>query len=565
MKVNKKKRNIVTRLIIAVMLSAVLMPLFNNAYVANAAGDDTYAYVMEGRDAAGTYIQKFHEDKSYGFGDEWDIYSLVRSGVTLTDKDINDYLLDLEQLVVKWNSDTKPTDIEKVMIALSCLNKNVKDVAGVNLEEMLLSSDKLTEGSNELTFALLALKISGSEVDEATEKGLIEELKKFQNEDGGFALFSNGDSGIDTTAMALQALALYRNESYSNELKLEDVINEGLSYTKIHLNTESFDAGNSEAVSQVILSLTSLGVDPEKTKGFSKGDKSVITALMDYYIEGVGFAHSKSMMTANKMATVQAFQALESYRRYVEGEPSYWEIEKEDTKPAPEVKPVPVPDEPKETTPENSKTEEVKTENNKDTNAPSKTDSNTGKTSDTKKDVQDDEKEEPVVDSKYTFELCKSTDALEYTITAVREDEEKLKGLELKILEGSIDESTKSDIESLAENPYMFHFNTDQAFGAEVLVEMKVELEDDEYLLMSYNKDERKLELVQKVEVKEGQTKFIVSKGGDYCIARKAATEPLKEETDKTPIVIPVVVVIITGAVVAGVAEFKKKAKVNEK
>ena len=552
----------------------------------DAVSTDTAKLAEEGRNAAGTAIEKSHENVSYAFGDEWDVYSLIRAGVTLTDKEKEDYYTSVVNTVQKWDKNQKPTDIERVMLALSAIGKDVKNVGGVNLEEMLLSSKKLTEGSNELTFALIALKTAGSNVPKETIDTLIEELLKFQNQDGGYALFPKGVSGVDTTAMALQALALYRNDE-----KIEESIQKGLEYIKTQLNPFTFDAGNSEATAQTILALTSLGIDLEKEEGFSNERNNLITALMEYYIEGQGFAHTKNKMEVNKMATSQAFQALEAYRRFLEGEPSYWEIQIEDFTPAP--KPEEVPGEKPEQKPEQKPGEkpEQKPDSGSNTDPlPSAVpdvegfskEENSSQTptnqEETMKNMQSKEKEsssqseekeelqEVLMDEKGTVTLTKEEGKIRYSIKAVKEDAEKIEKLNLKIKEGSKNKETAHNIKQLTEDAFLFHFNTEKEFGTEVLVEMQTNLDDGDYILMRYNEKEKKLELVQKVKVTDGKTKFVADQGGDYCIAKKASTESVSdvaEESTKYP-VLPAAVILGFLAVVVFIL-LKKKAKKNEK
>ena len=577
---NKSKSIISLFCALMLVLSCIIIPIENNTIYARAE-ENIMTLAEEGRNAAGTAIIRSHENTGYSFGDEWDIYSLIRSGINLTDVEKDNYYADIVDIAGRWKEDHKPTDIERVMIALSAIGKDVKTVGSVNMEDLLLSNEKLTEGSNELAFALIALKVSGSEVSDETISTLAGDMFKFQNVDGGFALFENGASGVDTTAMALQALSLYRDTEIIPGI--EDIIKDGLNYIKIQLNTSTFDAGNLEATAQVIITLTSLGKDPLKEKGFSNGSNNTVSALMDYYIEGQGFAHTKNKMEVNKMATSQAFQALEAFRRFTENEPSFWNLNYEDTKPAPKPEPVPVPD----TVPEKEEqkiednNEPVKEENvtadteNKDTvqkdnslkdKQNSKKAGNTSKSKPSKKQDAKNKNTEEIKDNTCTFTLLENKGDLKYTIKAVRTDEEKLEKLKLEILKGSTDKETEENISKLAKNPFTFHFNTDKEFDTEILIEMETDLKDGEYLLMNYNKKDQKLELVQKVEVKSGKTKFVSDKGGDYCITEKASTESLLKEEKADSYVVPVVVsVIIAAVILVVIVSLRKKAKNNEK
>ena len=64
-------------------------------------------------------------------------------------------------------------------------------------------------------------------------------------------------------------------------------------------------------------------------------------------------------------------------------------------------------------------------------------------------------------------------------------------------------------------------------------VELTTGQEDGKYLLMKYKEKERKAEYIQKVTVKDKQTKFLVKTGGEYFIAKKAKTKSLNETGGK--------------------------------
>ena len=532
-----------------------------------------------GRNAAGSAIKEMHADKPYAFGDEWDVYSLTRSGAGLTDKEKNDYYNSIVEKVKDWDNTTKPTDISRVMLALSSIDKDVKNVGGVDLEKILINNEGLKNGSNEYAYALIALKAAGSDLSLYTKNNLVEGLITFQNADGGFTLFPGGKSGIDTTAIAIQALGLYRQQTMATfALAPNDVetsINNALEYLKKEYARTGLDTGNSESTSQVIIALTTLGIDLENEPGFVRGKDNLVTVLMKYYVEGEGFIHTKTLNKVDKMATVQAFQALESFRRFKENEPSYWEMQAEDFTPSPEPQPVPKPTpkpEPKPTpkpevkpvptpevdhkpvpTPEPQVTPESKPEV-KPQKKPKKAVS--------KKADKKDNKKDEIIDNACTAVLTSNNGELTYTIKIVRKDEDKLSKLNLKINSGSSKENIEENISKLAKEPLTFHFNTKDSFDADLLIEMEVDMSDGEYVLMSYNEKEEKLELVQKVEVKSGKTKFVVNKGVDYCITEKASSLSLKDmEGNDSPIIPLAVVSVVLIAAAGGFAAVRVRRK----
>ena len=64
-------------------------------------------------------------------------------------------------------------------------------------------------------------------------------------------------------------------------------------------------------MAQVIVTLTSLGIDPASDGRFIKNGYSTLDALATFYNDKGGFKHSQSDMTAsNGLATEQAYYAL---------------------------------------------------------------------------------------------------------------------------------------------------------------------------------------------------------------------------------------------------------------
>lgn len=85
-------------------------------------------------------------------------------------------------------------------------------------------------------------------------------------------------------------------------------------------------------------------------------------------------------------------------------------------------------------------------------------------------------------------------------------------------------------IRQLAENPFIIHFNHSGALPGKMLVELGgVTLADGDYLLFYYNEAEQRAEVVQKVTVKDGKTKFFLEHCSDYFIAERAKKASVAE------------------------------------
>lgn len=128
-----------------------------------------------------------------------------------------------------------------------------------------------------------------------TRTEMIKKILSFQLPDDGFNLrFAQGSTADpDITAMAIQALApYYRNSTFN----VKDPVDKALDcLSKLQLDTgdfRSWGTRNSESVSQIIVSLCSIGVDPQNDPRFIKNGINLLDALFYYQQEDGGFAHS---------------------------------------------------------------------------------------------------------------------------------------------------------------------------------------------------------------------------------------------------------------------------------
>ncbi len=113
---------------------------------------------------------------------------------------------------------------------------------------------------------------------------------------------------IDMTAMAIQALAPHKDEP-----KVNEAIEKGLSYLSSQ-QTETgafryFGSENCENCAQVIMALSSLGIDADTDERFIKDGVSVYDALLSYRLSDGRFEHVHGG-GANGAATAQAYCAL---------------------------------------------------------------------------------------------------------------------------------------------------------------------------------------------------------------------------------------------------------------
>ncbi|MDD6882062.1 MAG: NPXTG-anchored protein [Firmicutes bacterium] len=283
---------------------------------------DIYKIVADGIESCIKYLSS--KNIPYVYSSEWMILAQMRAGQAISDKNISDYLTDLNKEIAKWSSAKKPTDIERVSLTLTILGKDITDYNNKNLAEMIYNHPNLDSGSNELIYALIALdaaKVTPPSDAKWSKAEMIDKLLDFQNENGGFGLNSNASSDIDITAMALQALAPYQ----SNQ-EVKQASDKAIGFLKNEIDKISYGYGTAESNAQVILALATLNMDAVES-GFGTKYENIFSHLIkNYSTEGYGFRHDTTKNEANNMATIQVLQSLEAYRRYMEEEPSYWDL-----------------------------------------------------------------------------------------------------------------------------------------------------------------------------------------------------------------------------------------------
>ena len=200
------------------------------------------------------------------------------------------------------------------------------------------------QGINGYIWGLIALDSCFYAVPEEafyTREELLLNILNRQNADGGWSL-SGDRSDVDMTAMALQALAPYKNSeqvySYQNkklypdgktvEKKVYTCIEEALRFLSEEQQEDGGYASegipNSESTAQVLLALCALGMDPLKEKDFIKNGNTVLEGILKYRNADGGFLHSLVDSSENQaslaarsdgMAGAQALNGLTALLR----------------------------------------------------------------------------------------------------------------------------------------------------------------------------------------------------------------------------------------------------------
>ncbi len=240
-------------------------------------------------------------------------------------------------------SETYATDYHKIALAVISAGGNPYDVGGINLIADGVYNRENTaslgrQGMNGWVWGLIALDSLNTQIPDGscyTREEIITEILKYQLKDGGFSVLATGSkSDVDITAMALYALAPYQNSSTSFTYvpKYErkgrtvtktagQVINEAVSFLSGEQLSDggysSYGVSNSESISQVIIALCSLGIDPQSDSRFIK-DRSLLEAFMSFKCSDGGFAHEKGN-SSDPLASEQALGAVSALDRFYSG------------------------------------------------------------------------------------------------------------------------------------------------------------------------------------------------------------------------------------------------------
>ena len=270
-----------------------------------------------------SYLQSQVKEPSFGaLGGDWLVFGLARSGADVSQKYLDTYYKNVVNYVEETGgvlSERKYTEYSRVILALTAIGKDPRDVAGYDLLLPLADFDEtVSQGLNGAIFALLALDSGRYDIPEnpnaatqATRELYVEEILRREIETGGWALSGN-EPDADMTAMALQALAKYRDDPEASAA-VERGITALSSMQEPNGAYLSWGEENSESVSQVLVALTELGLSPDDAR-FVKNGQTLVSVLERFSCEDGGYRHTLSG-GADEMATEQALYALAAVHR----------------------------------------------------------------------------------------------------------------------------------------------------------------------------------------------------------------------------------------------------------
>lgn len=351
MKATTSKR-LLSLLLALITALSLCVPVFATGGTGNGGGTtgETTTSVSTIVDAtlSSTLAQEKAALTSPDFGSEWGILGLARSGyLEKGSKYFNDYYTRVAAYASKATKNAqelgapagalhlvKCTENSRLIIALSALGRDARSVGECDLTAPYEKFSWIEgQGLNSVVFALIALDTVGYETKDTTiRQQCISYILGRQLSDGGWNYQEDAaTSDPDMTAMSLQALANYQEQE-----KVQAAVSAAVGRLSAMQNSDgsytSYEAVNSESISQVIVACAALGIDPHTDSRFVKNGKSAVDALLTFYnTEKRAFHHTMKDKDGNPtdvdgMATEQAAYAMTAYQRLMNGKTSLYDM-----------------------------------------------------------------------------------------------------------------------------------------------------------------------------------------------------------------------------------------------
>lgn len=345
-------KRLLSLLLALITALSLCVPVFATDGTGNGGGTtgETTTSVSTIVDAAlsSTLAQEKAALTSPDFGSEWVILGLARSGyLEKGSKYFNDYYTRVAAYASKATKNAqelgapagalhlvKCTENSRLIIALSALGRDARSVGECDLTAPYEKFSWIEgQGLNSVVFALIALDTVGYETKDTTiRQQCISYILGRQLSDGGWNYQEDAaTSDPDMTAMSLQALANYQEQE-----KVQAAVSAAVGRLSAMQNSDgsytSYEAVNSESISQVIAACAALGIDPHTDSRFVKNGKSAVDALLTFYnTEKRAFHHTMKDKDGNPtdvdgMATEQAAYAMTAYQRLMNGKTSLYDM-----------------------------------------------------------------------------------------------------------------------------------------------------------------------------------------------------------------------------------------------
>ena len=309
------------------ILSILLIIILLASYSASsfAAEEDS---IREAFETTGDYMASLGDPSAGSTGGEWMALGFARSGREVADSYYDSVVAYVNEKIDKNGRlhATKCTTNCRFIVALTAIGKDPTDVGGHNLLAGLNDIGYIRKvGVSGVIWTLIAFDCGNYESPDGIDREmLIQTILDYGTSGGGWANSGNTPDP-DVTSMAIQALAPYREEYPQVQMALDTAVQNLSEMQDSTGNFPSQYGASSESISQVIVALATLGIDPNTDERFVKGGVSAVDGLLSYYVEGGGFKHILSGKR-DGMATEQGYYALTAYYRFLAGKTSLYDM-----------------------------------------------------------------------------------------------------------------------------------------------------------------------------------------------------------------------------------------------
>lgn len=248
-------------------------------------------------------------------GGDWSVKGVAESGAEI-DEEYFEIYFDNVRAQVKAKSglihESYYSDYARVIIGLSSIEKNARDIEGYNLTAKLDEYEEITrQGANAVSYTLVAANTA--DVKLMYEKDyvnfLLSEMKLLTSE--------ARVEDMDYISMAILGLSFYQDNKEISEAIQKAV--ESLSL----MQQENGTMGNCESTAEAIIALSQIGIDVFTDDRFVKNGNSLGNSLMEYYAGDGGFSHMAENSSADIMPTEKALLAINSVRKLANGDRLY--------------------------------------------------------------------------------------------------------------------------------------------------------------------------------------------------------------------------------------------------
>lgn len=262
---------------------------------------------------------------------DWYAFSVGRLGI---DDDYFSYLTVLQDYVEsKYKTadkldKTKYTEWHRIALTVLSLGGDPtafgKDTKGnsINLisDGTYNRADLSQQGVNSYIWALITLDSNNYTVPDSalnTRESIIDGIISYQSADGGFST-KNGESSVDITAMAVQALAPYadkNSDKYEEYKKLnaDKAVDKAVNWLSKQQQADGSFRQDGEAcvesTAQVLTALCCSKIDAVNDSRFIKNGNNVLDGIMLFKAENGGFSHTMGK-GANAIAGQQVLYSL---------------------------------------------------------------------------------------------------------------------------------------------------------------------------------------------------------------------------------------------------------------